>query len=123
MKKSNIFCLQNLLVWVKQLDYIQPKKRSKLPIVCVPRRGKLTGQFTRRFEKCSFPQRFPADETHLETYIWKGNSTVIFTLVHGWETLARSRWEKLLPYFAKNRSTIVVAPCASSPVWWKLNLM
>jgi hypothetical protein len=28
-----------------------------------------------------------------------------------------------LPYFAKNRSTIVVAPCASSPVWWKLNLM
>lgn len=86
---------------------MQPKKATQIAyrLFSQPRKGKLTKDNLPEVLKNIPTQRFPADETHLETYIWKGNENIIL-LVHGWESNT-SRWEKLLPYLQNTGSTIV----------------
>ena len=45
------------------------------------------------------------NEDIIQTYIWKGNDTVIL-LIHGWESNS-SRWKKMLPFLKKSGSTII----------------
>jgi hypothetical protein len=101
MKKSNIFCLQNLLVWVKQLDFFNPKNAQNcLPFVYLE-------EVNYRTIYQTFWKMFLSATFSCWWNIWKptfGKEIQLsFLLVHGWESNARSRWEKLLPYFAKNR--------------------
>ena len=108
MKKIKYFLLTKSIGFgLNTLSYIQPKKATQIAyqLFSEPRKGKLTKDNLPYVLKNIPSQRFPADETHLETYIWKGNSTVIL-LVHGWESNT-SRWEKLLPYLQQTGSTIV----------------
>ena len=45
------------------------------------------------------------EDKTIQTYIWKGNDTVLF-LIHGWESNS-ARWKKALPYILKSRYTVV----------------
>lgn len=108
MKKIKYFLLTKSIGFgLNSLSYIQPKKATQIAyrLFSEPRKGKLTKNNLPDVLKNIPSQRFPADETHLETYIWKGNENVIL-LVHGWESNT-SRWEKMLPYLQKTGSTIV----------------
>lgn len=108
MKKIKYFLLTKAIGFgLNSWSYIQPNKATQIAyrLFSEPRRGKLTKDNLPDVLKNVPSQRFPADKTHLETYIWKGNSTVLL-LVHGWESNT-SRWEKLLPYLQKTGSTIV----------------
>jgi pimeloyl-ACP methyl ester carboxylesterase len=108
MKKIKYFLLTKAIGFgLNSWSYIQPKKATQIAyrLFSEPRRGKLIKDNLPDVLKNVPSQRFPADKTYLETYIWEGNSTVIL-LVHGWESNT-SRWEKLLPYLQKTGSTIV----------------
>ncbi len=89
------------------LSYFRPKKATQIAyrLFSEPRKGKLLKDNLPNFLLDIPSQRFPADEHHLETYMWKGNENVIL-LVHGWESNT-SRWEQLLPYLQRTGSTIV----------------
>lgn len=108
MKKIKYFLLTKSIGFgLNVLSYFQPKKATQIAyrLFSEPRKGKLLKDNLPNFLLDIPSQRFPADEHHLETYIWKGNANVIL-LVHGWESNT-SRWEQLLPFLQKTGSTIV----------------
>lgn len=70
-----------------------------------PRKGKFTlHNIPKTFNEAEL-ETFKYDEYHIQTYIWKGNETIIF-LIHGWESNS-SRWKKMLPFLKKSGSTII----------------
>lgn len=108
MKKINYFLLTKSIGFgLNSLSFLRPTKATQIAyrLFSEPRKGKLSKENLPDILKIPAIRSFPADETHLETYIWKGNKNVIL-LVHGWESNA-SRWEKLLPYLQKTGNTIV----------------
>ena len=108
MKKIKYFLLTKSIGFgLNTLSYFQPKKATQIAyrLFSEPRKGKLLKDNLPNFLLDIPSQRFPADEHHLETYIWKGNDNVIL-LVHGWESNT-ARWEQLLPYLQRTGSTIV----------------
>lgn len=108
MKKINYFLLTKSIGFgLNSLSFLQPKKATQIAyrLFSEPRKGKLFKENLPDVLKNIPSQQLPVDQTHLQTYLWKGNENIIL-LVHGWESNA-SRWEKLLPYLQKTGSTIV----------------
>lgn len=108
MKKLKYYFLtKSIGLGLNSLSYLHSKSATKIAyrLFSEPRKGKLTKENLPEVLRNIPTQRIPANDDHLETYIWKGNDTVIL-LVHGWESNT-SRWEKLLPYLQKTGSTIV----------------
>ncbi len=108
MKKIKYFLLTKSIGFgLNTLSYFQPKKATQIAyrLFSEPRKGKLLKENLPDFLLDIPSQRFPADEHHLETYIWKGNDNVVL-LVHGWESNT-ARWEQLLPFLQKTGNTII----------------
>lgn len=93
--------------YINALGILRPKKATKLAyaLFSQPRRGKLDkNKMPKTLLKASF-ESFVCDNETIQTYIWKGNETVIF-LIHGWESNS-SRWKKMLPHILPTGCTIV----------------
>lgn len=70
-----------------------------------PRKGKFTKETLPQTLQGAEFETIRHNEDVIQTYIWKGNETIIL-LIHGWESNS-SRWKKMLPYLKKSGSTIV----------------
>lgn len=70
-----------------------------------PREGKFTKEGMPSVLKNTLNETLVHKNQKFQTYIWKGNETVVL-LVHGWESNA-SRWENLLPFLKKSGCTII----------------
>jgi esterase/lipase len=94
-------------VYINLISFLFPKKATQLAhdLFSEPRKGKLTQGNLPKILQESDSKIFQYEDNSIQTYIWKGNETIIL-LVHGWESNS-SRWEKLLPYLKKSGSTII----------------
>lgn len=108
MKKA----LYNLLAksigfYINLLSFAFPKKATQLAhtFFSEPRKGKLTKDNLPKVLQDSHSETIQYDEESIQTYIWKGNETIIL-LIHGWESNS-SRWKKMLPFLKKSGSTII----------------
>ncbi len=70
-----------------------------------PRKGKISNNNIPKTLQGAQSEIIVHNEDVIQTYIWKGNDTVIL-LIHGWESNS-SRWKKMLPYLLKSGSTII----------------
>ncbi len=108
MKKTFYFLLtKSIGCYINLLSYVFPKKAIELAhgYFSEPRTGKLSLE---KLPKCLNEAHFETinyNEDKIQTYIWKGNKTIVF-LIHGWESNS-SRWKKILPYLKKLGYTIV----------------
>lgn len=93
--------------YINILSYIAPKKAFSLAykLFSNPRDGRLKAENLPEILQKATKETIHENENTIQTYIWKGNDTVIL-LAHGWESNA-SRWEKLLPYLLETRNTII----------------
>jgi esterase/lipase len=108
MKKTfYFFYTKSLGVYINLLSFVFPEKATQIAynIFSEPRKGRLTKTSLPLVLQETDNETFQHNEHHFQSYIWKGNDTVIL-LVHGWESNA-SRWKKILPYLQKSGSTII----------------
>ena len=108
MKKLTFFIFtKSIGLYINFLSFVFPKKASQLAYAFFsePREGKLSKTNLPEILQEAQSETFHLDEHSFQTYIWKGNDTIIL-LVHGWESNA-SRWENILPYLKKSGSTII----------------
>lgn len=70
-----------------------------------PRKGKISKNELPKTLQTSHSETIKNDEDVIQTYIWKGNDTVVL-LIHGWESNS-SRWKKILPHLIQSGSTII----------------
>jgi esterase/lipase len=93
--------------YVNLLSHVFPEKATQLAysLFSEPREGRLNKAKLPKILQETVTETFQHDGHHIQTYMWKGNNTVIL-LVHGWESNA-SRWKKMLPYLKKYGSTII----------------
>lgn len=93
--------------YINILSYIAPKKAFGLAykLFSNPRDGRLKAENLPQILQKATKETIQQNEHTIQTYIWKGNDTVIL-LAHGWESNA-SRWEKLLPYLLETGNTII----------------
>lgn len=89
------------------MSFVNAKKATQLAhaFFSEPRKGKLTKDNLPKILKSAHPETIQHNEDSIQTYIWKGNETVI-VLIHGWESNS-SRWKKMLPYLKKSGNTII----------------
>ena len=89
------------------MSFITPKKATQMAhgYFSEPRKGKFTIENLPKTLKEAHSESFQHNEDNIQTYIWKGNDTIIL-LIHGWESNS-SRWKKMLPYLKKSGSTII----------------
>ena len=89
------------------MSFIAPKKATQMAhgYFSEPRKGKFTIDKLPKTLKEAQSEIIQHNEDVIQTYIWKGNETVIL-LIHGWESNS-SRWKKMLPYLKKSGSTII----------------
>jgi pimeloyl-ACP methyl ester carboxylesterase len=108
MKKTFYFLLtKSIGSYINLLSFIVPKKATQMAhgYFSEPRKGKFTFDNLPKTLKDAQSDAIQYKEDVIQTYIWKGNDTIIF-LIHGWESNS-SRWKKLLPYLKKSGSTII----------------
>jgi pimeloyl-ACP methyl ester carboxylesterase len=108
MKKTFYFILtKSIGLYINILSYIHPKKATEIAhgYFSEPRKGKFTIDKISKTLQEAQSEKFSYEDNLIQTYIWKGNETIIF-LIHGWESNS-SRWKKLLPYLRKSGSTII----------------
>ena len=89
------------------MSFIAPKKATQLAhaFFSEPRKGKFTIDTLPKTLKEAQSETIQHNDDIIQTYIWKGNDTIIL-LIHGWESNS-SRWKKMLPYLKKSGSTII----------------
>ncbi len=108
MKKAVYFLLtKSVGLYINLMSFAFPKKATQLAhaFFSEPRKGKLTKDNLPKILKSAHPDTIQHNDDSIQTYIWKGNETVIL-LIHGWESNS-SRWKKMLPYLKKSGSTII----------------
>jgi pimeloyl-ACP methyl ester carboxylesterase len=108
MKKLSFFLLtKSIGLYLNLLSFVLPRKASQLAyeLFSEPRTGKLSRNNLPKILQETQTETFQQGEHCFQTYIWKGNETIIL-LVHGWESNA-SRWENILPYLKESGSTII----------------
>jgi len=108
MKKALYFLLtKSIGGYINLISFIYPEKATQLAhgYFSEPRQGKLTPKSLPKILKEAHPETIQFNEDIIQTYIWKGNETIIL-LIHGWESNS-SRWKKMLPYLKKSGSTII----------------
>lgn len=93
--------------YINILSYAAPEKAFKLAykFFSNPRIGKLIPENLPKFLQDSQLEILQEKDFSIQTYLWKGDSTVIL-LTHGWESNS-ARWEKLLPNLIQTGHTIV----------------
>ena len=108
MKKTLYFLLtKSIGSYINILSFIAPNKATRMAhgYFSEPRKGQITIDKLPKTLKDSQLESIYHEKDVIQTYIWKGNDTVIF-LIHGWESNS-SRWKKLLPYLKSSGSTII----------------
>ena len=108
MKKTFYFLLtKSIGVYINLMSFVAPKKATQKAhgYFSQPRKGKFTAENLPKTLKEAESEIIQHNEDIIQTYIWKGNETVIL-LIHGWESNS-SRWKKMLPFLKKSGSTII----------------
>ncbi|HQE34481.1 alpha/beta hydrolase [Flavobacterium alvei] len=108
MKKTFYFLLtKSIGSYINLMSFIFPEKAIQMAhgYFSEPRKGKITQNKLPKTLQGAHSETIFHNEDVIQTYIWKGNDTVIL-LIHGWESNS-SRWKKMLPYLTKSGSTIV----------------
>lgn len=108
MKKTFYFLLtKSIGSYINLMSFISPKKATQMAhgYFSEPRKGKLTKDKLPKTLQSAHSETIFHNEDVIQTYIWKGNDTIIL-LIHGWESNS-SRWKKMLPYLKKSGSTII----------------
>lgn len=108
MKKAVYFLLtKSIGIYINLLSFIVPDKATQIAhgYFSMPRKGKFKKNKLPKFLEEAQLETVSHNEDSIQTYIWKGNETIIL-LVHGWESNS-SRWKKILPYLKKSGSTII----------------
>ena len=108
MKKTFYFLLtKSIGIYINLISFISPKKATQLAhaFFSEPRKGKFTIDTLPKTLKEAQSETIQHKDDSIQTYIWKGNDTIIL-LIHGWESNS-SRWKKMLPYLKKSGSTII----------------
>jgi len=108
MRKAFYFLLtKSTGVYINLLSFLYPKKATQMAhgYFSEPRKGKFTTENIPKTLQEAHLETIQYNEDSIQTYIWKGNETVIL-LIHGWESNS-SRWKKMLPYLKKSGSTII----------------
>ena len=108
MKKAFYFLLtKSIGFYINLMSFVFPEKAAQLAhgYFSEPRKGKLTKDKLPKTLQGAQLKTIQYNEDTIQTYIWKGNETVIL-LIHGWESNS-SRWKKMLPYLKKSGSTII----------------
>ena len=93
--------------YINLISFVFPEKATQIAhgYFSEPRQGKLTKDKLPKILKQAHFETIQDNENTIQTYIWKGNETIIL-LIHGWESNS-SRWKKILPYLKKSGSTII----------------
>jgi pimeloyl-ACP methyl ester carboxylesterase len=108
MKKVFYFLLTKTIgSYINLMSFVFPDKATQIAhgYFSEPRKGKLTKNKLPKTLQGSNLETISHNEDSIQTYIWKGNETIIL-LIHGWESNS-SRWKKMLPYLKKSGSTII----------------
>lgn len=108
MKKTFYFLLtKSIGTYINLMSYVFPRKATQIAHghFSEPRKGKFTIDTLPKTLKEAQLETIQYNEDVIQTYIWKGNDTIIL-LIHGWESNS-SRWKKMLPYLKKSGSTII----------------
>ena len=108
MKKAVYFLLtKSIGLYINLLSFIVPDKATQMAhgYFSMPRKGKFKKNKLPKFLEEAQLETVSHNEDSIQTYIWKGNETIIL-LVHGWESNS-SRWKKMLPYLKQSGSTII----------------
>jgi len=108
MKKTFYFLLtKSIGGYINLISFVFPKKATQMAhgYFSEPRKGKFTIDKLPKTLKEAHSETIINNEDNIQTYIWKGNDTIIL-LIHGWESNS-SRWKKMLPYLKKSGSTII----------------
>jgi esterase/lipase len=108
MKKALYFLLtKSIGIYINLISFVFPEKATQIAhgYFSEPRKGKLTKEKLPKTLQSAYSETILHKDEIIQTYIWKGNETVIL-LIHGWESNS-SRWKKMLPYLKKSGSTII----------------
>ena len=108
MKKINYFLLtKSIGFYINVLSLISPKKATQkaYDLFSIPRKGKITLNSIPEILQNAEAVTLDFEGNTIQTYIWKGDKTVIF-LIHGWESNS-GRWKKALPFLLESGNTIV----------------
>lgn len=108
MKKINYFLLtKSIGFYINVLSFISPKKATQkaYDLFSIPRKGKITLNSIPEILQNAEALTLDFKGNAIQTYIWKGDKTVIF-LIHGWESNS-ARWKKALPFLLETGNTIV----------------
>jgi esterase/lipase len=108
MKKAFYFLLtKSIGTYINLISFVFPEKATQIAhgYFSEPRKGKLTKEKLPKTLQSAYSETIVHKDEIIQTYIWKGNETVIL-LIHGWESNS-SRWKKMLPYLKKSGSTII----------------
>jgi esterase/lipase len=108
MKKLKYFLLaKSIGFYINVLSFVAPKKavQKAYAVFSTPRKGKIQIDTIPEVLKSAEAVAFDFEGKIIQTYLWKGNETVLF-LIHGWESNS-ARWKKALPYILKSGYTIV----------------
>jgi len=108
MKKLKYFLLaKSIGFYINVLSFVAPKKavQKAYAVFSTPRKGKIQIDAIPEVLKSAEAVAFDFEGKIIQTYLWKGNETVLF-LIHGWESNS-ARWKKALPYILKSGYTIV----------------
>ena len=108
MKKTFYFLLtKSIGSYINLISFIFPKKATQIAhgYFSEPRKGKISKNKLPKTLQVANSETIFHNEDVIQTYIWKGNETIIL-LIHGWESNS-SRWKKMLPYLIKSGSTII----------------
>jgi len=93
--------------YINLLSCLAPKKAvlKAYTIFSNPRKGKIELENYPEILKDAEALSYDLAGKTIQTYLWKGNETVVF-LIHGWESNS-SRWKKALPFLLETGNTIV----------------
>ncbi|TRX16267.1 alpha/beta hydrolase [Flavobacterium franklandianum] len=108
MKKTFYFLFtKSIGSYINLMSFVFPRKATQIAhgYFSEPRKGKFTIDTLPQTLKEAQLETIQHNEDAIQTYIWKGNNTIIL-LIHGWESNS-SRWKKMLPYLKKSGSTII----------------
>lgn len=108
MKKINYLLLtKSIGFYINLLSFISPKKATQkaFDLFSIPRKGKITLNSIPEILQDAKAVILDFEGNTIQTYIWKGDETVIF-LIHGWESNS-GRWKKALPFLLESGNTIV----------------
>jgi pimeloyl-ACP methyl ester carboxylesterase len=108
MQKIQFFIITKAIgFYLNCLSYVNAEKakNNAYQLFSKPRKGKLKKEELPKTLQSATLETFEYKNEKFQTYIWNGNSEVIF-LIHGWESNA-SRWKKLLAHLKPLGKTII----------------